>query len=1536
MAKKLNKNMVIGLAVLGFAVTTAAGLLMVFQLKQTDPKEFVQRAEALAKDKKWREASTFYGQAYNASKDAQYLVLAGDMQLEDSNEREALKLYRQAVIINPSLLSAHEKSLELLLLIVEMSPRTDNWVDLQKSAQEILAMSPDHPEATYALGISYIGLRDVEPGNEDKGLETLRKAVELAPADVDPSRELSNYLASKGELEEAEAILRKLVEATKEPGRDAALARCLLAIRIAQPPNPRHDESVKLLEEATQVAGTDSEVIADVQYRTGEYWYTRWAEFARAAATPGASAEQQAAVKSEEAEKYFAQAVDSLQKSIATNPDSFEAYRLLAMVYRFHGDNQLAKETLEERIERPIRREGFKAARHKVGRYISLLALAEMHLLDADAAPAGSPEREAAAAKARQYVEFAMAEYPNEPGAHNMLGRVSHTLGKYREAVLDLRKAQDLSAGRPNLLGSYYLADSLLRLGQAGEARSALERVMATQEAGPDIRLLWGQICLQLQRPEEALETAQAILSRYPDYRRAKLLEVQAKEMLGMDVGDLAQLGDDPRILAARAQLMAREGEEAEALALLAPALEADPGNVSLVRAAVTIHHQAGRKDEAKRIVEAALAAKPHDFELGILNLQLSDLGEEEAEKEFLRMVETLPDEFTRAIQRATYYDGRSKPEPARESFHKAAELIISGSTEAARAAGETGLRSIVDRLFQLAMQKKDTAELARLVELAKKQNLDAAEGLSYEGRLLMTEGVFAQERAREALEAQDVAAAEAHRKQSRERFAKALEALKQAIEKFPSSAQTYAQLGEAYLQTERVDDARAALEQAHEKQPLNGTVIKRLAEIALMTGDTGAFADWLTRYGRIAPEDPWYLEHKAIVDAEKNPRDVITRREKRREADPADVQNLYYLADLYTRVGDSDLARQRLDEMLKVRLDERTASLAAQLLRRMNKPDDALRILQRYQREAPPEKRAEAQLLVARHYETIRDFPNADLAFEAAQDISATPTIFASIGRYYFSTNRFAKALEWFDRALGAKDETGTLDRTAVRIVRTEALLRSDRLDDARQEVEALIREFPGNTAVLLLDAEISQAGGRTEEAINKLTKLLNEHPNYQMAAMRRAELQFAIGRWNACISGLENLRALSPSALNYRPRILLAEAYIKAGQEDLALRDLTGIVEQNPAAENVVSALVDIHIRRNEYAKADALITSMLNRQPNSVTWHLEAGTLAALQKDRAKTLNHFAKAAELSGYHPDVAARVLQACSKQNLDAPQRGIEYFEQFIPPGQRTARVTLIYARLLAEVGNDSAALENFLLAGRKAEFASFDFLDAVAVNMLQAFGGPKARELLQQAPSDEVFQRIKQHLLTEVLRETGELEESERIARELLADPMNDREAAAGHLHLARVHEARAQYEEARKAYEEVLKLDPGNVVALNNLAYLLTDKLNRPKEAVGPARQAALLAPRPEVLDTLGWAYLKSGELQEAAAQFMRARTANPDYLPVVAHLGEAYRRMGEFKDAIELFNIVLAAPKGGEFDDYRKMAEEGLQKANSQNRD
>ncbi len=115
---------------------------------------------------------------------------------------------------------------------------------------------------------------------------------------------------------------------------------------------------------------------------------------------------------------------------------------------------------------------------------------------------------------------------------------------------------------------------------------------------------------------------------------------------------------------------------------------------------------------------------------------------------------------------------------------------------------------------------------------------------------------------------------------------------------------------------------------------------------------------------------------------------------------------------------------------------------------------------------------------------------------------------------------------------------------------------------------------------------------------------------------------------------------------------------------------------------------------------------------------------------------------------------------------------------------------------------------------------------------------------------------------------------------------------------------------DQAAPIYEMILKVQPDQPVALNNLAYIVAQKGADPDRALALAQKAArTLKDSPEVQDTLGWAYLKKNQPDQAVAAFRAALQAQPGNPTFHYHLGLALLPIGERDAAIEEFQTALA---------------------------
>ena len=118
----------------------------------------------------------------------------------------------------------------------------------------------------------------------------------------------------------------------------------------------------------------------------------------------------------------------------------------------------------------------------------------------------------------------------------------------------------------------------------------------------------------------------------------------------------------------------------------------------------------------------------------------------------------------------------------------------------------------------------------------------------------------------------------------------------------------------------------------------------------------------------------------------------------------------------------------------------------------------------------------------------------------------------------------------------------------------------------------------------------------------------------------------------------------------------------------------------------------------------------------------------------------------------------------------------------------------------------------------------------------------------------------------------------------------------------------ATKRYGEAEKLLEGVLERQPGNPVALNNLAWLYHQK-NDPR-ARATAHRAWLLAPSAQIADTFGWILTTQGEAVSALPLLRQAARELPGELAVQYHLAVALSEAGIRDEAVSVLRPLIAA--------------------------
>jgi tetratricopeptide (TPR) repeat protein len=131
--------------------------------------------------------------------------------------------------------------------------------------------------------------------------------------------------------------------------------------------------------------------------------------------------------------------------------------------------------------------------------------------------------------------------------------------------------------------------------------------------------------------------------------------------------------------------------------------------------------------------------------------------------------------------------------------------------------------------------------------------------------------------------------------------------------------------------------------------------------------------------------------------------------------------------------------------------------------------------------------------------------------------------------------------------------------------------------------------------------------------------------------------------------------------------------------------------------------------------------------------------------------------------------------------------------------------------------------------------------------------------------------------------------------------------------MQIGMIHEHNKNFSAASEAYEKILAANREFAPALNNLAYLYSERLGQLDKAYDLARKARDLLPNdPFSADTLGWILYKRGEYAWALNLLQESAEKLPGEPEILFHLAMTHYVMGDEKAAGIAFDRVLQMKK------------------------
>jgi tetratricopeptide (TPR) repeat protein len=131
----------------------------------------------------------------------------------------------------------------------------------------------------------------------------------------------------------------------------------------------------------------------------------------------------------------------------------------------------------------------------------------------------------------------------------------------------------------------------------------------------------------------------------------------------------------------------------------------------------------------------------------------------------------------------------------------------------------------------------------------------------------------------------------------------------------------------------------------------------------------------------------------------------------------------------------------------------------------------------------------------------------------------------------------------------------------------------------------------------------------------------------------------------------------------------------------------------------------------------------------------------------------------------------------------------------------------------------------------------------------------------------------------------------------------------------LAAAYEGDRKYDRAERAFREIIQANESHAPALNYLGYMLADRGQKLTEAIGFIKRAlAIDEDNPAYLDSLGWAYYRMGEFDNARAPLERAAKQLPRVSVINDHLGDLYLQLKRYAEAVAAYDRALSGDRDG----------------------
>jgi tetratricopeptide (TPR) repeat protein len=417
---------------------------------------------------------------------------------------------------------------------------------------------------------------------------------------------------------------------------------------------------------------------------------------------------------------------------------------------------------------------------------------------------------------------------------------------------------------------------------------------------------------------------------------------------------------------------------------------------------------------------------------------------------------------------------------------------------------------------------------------------------------------------------------------------------------------------------------------------------------------------------------------------------------------------------------------------------------------------------------------------------------------------------------------------------------------------------------EDCAARVQNILAQDPVNFEAVYQDALISASKGDSSKAIREFEFLSNSFPRNALVRYQLASA-YLLSAKNASEANARNATESAENRLSdavkldpkLEPAVLLfAELKIRKGSAAAAIEPLRELIKERPQTAQAYYLLATAQLTQGQTTEATSTYQQMVALFPKDPQPPFLLGNVLLAQGQQAEARKAFEQSAVISPDYLPATERLLdfEIADKQYAAAVGRAQQQIEKDPKRAQPWALRAKVY------------------LAQRDFAHAEPDLLKAIEVDpKLEAAYLLLAQLYIATDRQDQAIGKLNAFV--------------------------EQNKSVPALLQLASIHEKTKNYSAAREAYEKLLAINGNNVIALNNLAVVYSERFDQVDKALDLAKRARSAFPNsPNFADTLGWVMFRKGDYRNALPLVQEGAAKLTDNPEVQYHLAMVHYMLGD----------------------------------------